>query len=69
MYCVFGGNNLYKVLEETFKMILFSSGRVVDIFLTAKWIKVKGLKPEMRTSLPECQLLGFRNSTTKCRAA
>ena len=47
----------------------FSCCRVVDRFLIAKQIKIKGLKPEMRTSLPECQLLRFRNSTTKYRAA
>lgn len=34
----------------------FSYGRLVDIFPIAKWITIKGLKPEMRTRLPACQL-------------
>lgn len=50
---------------------------VRQIFLSSFYRKGNGdpkkyntwLKPEMRTSLPACQLLAFRNSTTKCRAA
>lgn len=44
-------------------MIHFSTGKVVDIFLITKGVKIRGIKPsEMSTSLSAYQLLRFINS-------